>query len=64
MQQLIDELAELPIDSSICEYIYIGVIDGNIDNVIIFIHDQIRLGHRDTLVGAIGEELVGKIERL
>lgn len=58
------ELLAVPPTNGIAEMIHIAVLDGSVGNVIIFIHDQIKLGHRDTLVGAIGEELVGKIERL
>lgn len=69
MQQLISpavtaELLAVPPTNGIAEMIHIAVLDGSIGEAIIFIHDQIKLGHRDTLVGAIGEELVSKIERL
>ena len=58
------ELLAVPPTNGIAEMIHIAVLDGSIGDAILFIHDQIRLGHRDTLVGAIGEELVGKIEML
>ena len=58
------ELLAVPPTNGIAEMIHIAVLDGSIGDAIIFIHDQIRLGHRDTMVGAIGEELVGKIEKL
>jgi len=58
------ELLAVPPTNGIAEMIYIAVLDGSIGDAILFIHDQIRLGHRDTLVGAIGEDLVRKIEAL
>jgi len=50
--------------NGITEMIMIAVIDGRIGDVMIFIIDQINLGHRDMIAGAIGEDLVRKIEAL
>jgi hypothetical protein len=59
MQQLTDTPT-----NGIAEMIMIAVIDGRIGDVMIFIIDQINLGHRDKIAGAIGEDLVRKIEAL
>jgi len=57
------QLADTP-TNGITEMIMIAVIDGRIGDVMIFIIDQINLGRRDMVAGAIGEDLVRKIEAL
>ena len=60
---MINELLSVPTDTGIGEVIYIAVLDGRIDDVIIFIKDQVKLGHRAAIEKAVGVELVGKIIR-
>lgn len=60
---MINELLAVPTDTGIGEIIHIAVLDGNIDDVIIFIKDQVKLGHRAAIEKAVGVELVGKIIR-
>jgi len=59
MQQLTDTPT-----NGITEMIMIGIANGMYFEVFTFIADQIRLGHRDMIAGAIGEDLVRKIEAL
>ena len=60
---MINELLAVPTDTGIGEIIHIAVLDGNIDDVIIFVKDQVKLGHRAAIEKAVGVELVGKIIR-
>ena len=60
---MINELLAVPTDTGIGEIIHIAVLDGNIDDVIIFVKDQVKLGHRESIEKAIGVELTGKIVR-
>jgi len=50
--------------NGICEVVYIGILNGKIQDVIQFIRDQINGGHRATLVNSLGESLISKIEKL
>ena len=61
MNSMKDELLAMPTDTGIGEVIHIAVLDGRIDDVIIFIKDQVKLGHRESIEKAIGAELTGKI---
>ena len=63
MNSMKDELLAVPTDTGIGEIIHIAVLDGNIDDVIIFVKDQVKLGHRAAIEKAVGVELVGKIIR-
>ena len=58
---MINELLAVPTDTGIGEIIHIAVLDGNIDDVIIFVKDQVKLGHRAAIEKAVGVDLVGKI---
>jgi len=58
---MINELLAVPTDTGIGEVIHIAVLDGKIDDVIIFIKDQVKLGHRAAIEKAVGVDLVGKI---
>jgi len=58
---MINELLAVPTDTGIGEVIHIAVLDGRIDDVIIFIKDQVKLGHRAAIEKAVGVDLVGKI---
>mgnify|MGYP003528056011 CR=1 FL=1 len=61
MNSMINELLAIPTDTGIGEVIHIAVLDGRIDDVIIFIKDQVKLGHRAAIEKAVGVDLVGKI---
>ncbi len=63
MSCMINELLSVSTDTGIGEVIHIAVLDGRIDDVIVFIKDQVKLGHRAAIENAIGVELVGKIIR-
>ena len=56
-------LLAIQTDTGIGEVIHIAVLDGRIDDVIIFVKDQVKLGHRESIEKAIGVELTGKIVR-
>ena len=46
---MINELLAVPTDNGIGEIIHIAVLDGNIDDVIIFIKDQVKIGHLESI---------------
>ena len=50
---MINELLAVPTDTGIGEVIHIAVLDGRIDDVIIFIKDQVKLGHRAAIEKAV-----------
>lgn len=58
------QLAAMPTDTGTADMINIAVIDGRIDQVIVYVQDQIRVGCRPEIVQAIGEDLTAKIELL